>query len=181
MAAPYVILSTFPVLFNKLPRPGQWMETLKQVLAFPMLGTTVWLAWVFGNQAGVNGLSLLLLGLLLFAVAAWIVGRWPSVQVTSSVRIVTRGMALVITCMGIWFAYLGAQQESMSHADATSDGLWSVYSTEQVQQLSREGRPVFVDFTATWCSDLPSEQENYTFQQHAIIRLRPKRCSIDAG
>ncbi|MYI84363.1 MAG: thiol:disulfide interchange protein [Rhodothermaceae bacterium] len=151
MAAPYVILSTFPVLFNKLPRPGQWMETLKHVLAFPMLGTTVWLAWVFGNQAGVNGLSLLLLGLLLFAVAAWIVGRWPSVQVTSTVRIVTRGIALIMTCMGIWFAYQGAQQESVSHADATSDGLWSAYSTEQVQQLSREGRPVFVDFTAAWC------------------------------
>ena len=151
MAAPYVVLSTFPVLFDKLPRPGQWMETLKHVLAFPMLGTTVWLAWVFGNQAGVNGLGLLLLGLLLFAVAAWIVGRWPSVQVTSSVWIVTRGIALVITCMAIWSAYQGARQETNSYADATSDGLWSVYSTEQVQQLSREGRPVFVDFTAAWC------------------------------
>ena len=188
MAAPYVILSTFPVLFDKLPRPGQWMETLKQVLAFPMLGTTVWLAWVFGNQAGVNGLGLLLLGLLLFAVAAWIVGRWPSVQVTSSVRIVTRGIALILICMGIWSAYQGAQQESMSHADATSDGLWSIYSTEQVQQLSREGRPVFVDFTAAWCltcqvnkkTTLSSSTLLSAFAQKDVVLMRADWTSRNA-
>lgn len=188
MAAPYVILSTFPVLSDKLPRPGQWMETLKHVLAFPMLGTSVWLVWVFGNQAGVNGLGLLLLGLLLFAVAAWIVGRWPSVQVTSSVRIVSRGIALIITCMGIWSAYQGAQQQSMSQTDVISDGLWSVYSTEQVQQLSREGRPVFVDFTAAWCltcqvnkkTTLSSSTLLSAFAQKDVVLMRADWTSRNA-
>ncbi|MXW32586.1 MAG: thiol:disulfide interchange protein [Rhodothermaceae bacterium] len=188
MAAPYVILSMFPVLLDKLPRPGPWMETLKHVLAFPILGTTVWLAWIFGNQVGVNGLGLLLLGLLLFAAAVWILGWWPSVRVTSSVRNVTRGIALVIACVGIWSAYQGAQQESMSQADATPDSHWSDYSTEKVQQLSSEGRPVFVDFTATWCltcqvnkkTTLSSSTLLSAFAQKGVVLMRADWTSRDA-
>ena len=143
---------------------------------------------MFGNQAGVNGLGLLLLGLLLFAVAAWIVGRWPSVHVTSSVRIVTRGIALAMVCMGIWSAYQGAQQQSMSQTDVTSEGLWSVYSTEQVQQLSREGRPVFVDFTAAWCltcqvnkkTTLSSSTLLSAFAQKDVVLMRADWTSRNA-
>ena len=60
MATPYVALSFMPGVMKRLPRPGAWMETLKQVLSFPMFATTIWLIWVFGQQTGLDGMVLLL-------------------------------------------------------------------------------------------------------------------------
>jgi thiol:disulfide interchange protein DsbD len=72
MALPYLLLSHFPGLLKFLPRPGKWMETLRQFMAFPLLATVIWLAWVFANQTGTDGILRLLMGLLGIALAFWI-------------------------------------------------------------------------------------------------------------
>ena len=76
LALPVVLLSFFPALLRWLPKPGAWMETFKQFMAFPLYATVVWLAWVLGAQTGNDGVAKLLIGLTLVALAAWGYGRW---------------------------------------------------------------------------------------------------------
>jgi thiol:disulfide interchange protein DsbD len=94
MALPYLVLSLAPGALERLPRPGPWMETLKQVLAFPMFATVIWLVWVFGKQTGVGGGTYLLSALLLISAAGWMVGRWYRTDLKSGVvaRVVSLAM-----------------------------------------------------------------------------------------
>ena len=158
MAAPYVGLSMAPGLVERMPRPGAWMETLRQGLAFPMFATAVWLVWVFGQQAGVSGMAMLLGGLLLLSVAAWIVGRWDANRISGRARLFTRGLATVALVGAVLVALVGARYGTSSAAPrnnatkaSAKGGAWQPFSPEKVERLRAEGRPVFVDFTAAWC------------------------------
>ena len=180
MAAPYVTLSMVPGLLAKLPKPGAWMETLKHVLAFPMLGTTVWLVWVFGNQVGVNGLGLLLVGLLLFAAATWILGRWPALSVSPRVRMATRTIAVLVAGLGLISAYQGTQASAGEQTEVSSDALWVPFVADQIAELNSEGQAVFVDFTAAWCltcqvnktTTLSSSSVVAAFEQKGVVLMR---------
>ncbi len=152
MAAPYVALSFWPAMARRLPKPGRWMETFKQVLAFPMFAVVVWLVWVFGLQVGVGGAARLTFGLLLLSLAAWLVGRWPATAITGRVRAWTRGLAFV-ALLGAVFVTAGAIQAAQPvEADGEAAVVtWEPWSQTQVDALRAAGRPVFVDFTAAWC------------------------------
>ena len=158
MAAPYVVLSASPRLLDRLPKPGSWMETLRQALSFPMFATSIWLIWVFGQQAGVSGMTLLLVGLLGVGLAAWIVGRWNAHRITFRQRLVTRTLALLLVAGGVASVLAGAQSSAIVGASASgptqasaSSTAWQSWSPQTVDRLRSEGRPVFVDFTAAWC------------------------------
>ena len=146
LAAPYSILASAPALLRRLPRPGAWMETLKQLLAFPLYATVVWLVWVFGRQVGVDGIAVLLFALTLIAFAAWIDGR---------VRARGRdGLRRAPAALGAALAVLGALLAARAPAPAAGTaaaGEWEAYSPERVTALRAEGRPVLIDFTAAWC------------------------------
>jgi thiol:disulfide interchange protein/DsbC/DsbD-like thiol-disulfide interchange protein len=150
MATPYVVLSFSPRLMKHLPRPGGWMETFRQVLAFPMFATAIWLLWVFGMQMGVDGMSRLLVALLLLSFGAWMIGRWSGVQFKAGVRNFARvaGVSAIIAAVAI--AVSGTGSASVA-AMAAAEGEWEVYSAARVEELRAEGRPVFIDFTAAWC------------------------------
>ena len=143
MALPYVLLAWFPKWLDKLPRPGQWMVTFKQLLAFPMFLTVVWLVWVISLQAGADGAAIGLLGLVGLAFAAWLIGsmksgvRWAGVA------------AAVIAMMLAWPASEPAQAATTSAK--TSKANWQPWDPAAVAKLNAEGKPVFVDFTAAWC------------------------------
>jgi thiol:disulfide interchange protein DsbD len=153
MALPYVSLSMAPRLLKRLPKPGAWMETLKQVLAFPMFATTVWLVWVFGQQAGIDGVALLLFALLLLGGACWILGRWGASRVSDRGRLVTRSLAAVTLAGAFTLCLLGARFERTGTRTVASDAQaeWQAFSSATVDRLRAEGRPVFIDFTAAWC------------------------------
>lgn len=146
MALPYMILSLAPGLLEKLPRPGPWMETLKQVLAFPMFATVIWLIWVFGQQTGVGGATHLLSGLLLVAVAGWMVGRWHRTDRRSGV--VARAVALGALALATGLVARGGSQEPP--VLGATEG-WRTFSQDEVEEVVATGQPVFVDFTAAWC------------------------------
>jgi thiol:disulfide interchange protein DsbD len=147
LAAPYVVLAFSPPLLRRLPRPGPWMATVRQALAFPMYGTVVWLVWVFGNQAGVDASAMLLLSLTLIALAAWVYGRFSDPLPSPTVRAV----ALLIAFTGVVAAVGGGRSaEPAPRGEASSEG-WHAFSPERVASLRAEGRPVFIDFTADWC------------------------------
>jgi thiol:disulfide interchange protein DsbD len=160
MAVPYVGLSMAPGLLQKLPEPGAWMETLKQFFSFPMFATTIWLVWVFGQQAGNGGVAMLLFGLLLLGMAAWVVHRWSAPQLSSPVTLLTRGLVTTMIVGAVAAGVIGAgygRTTSASTTETTAEeateesSSWMEYSPSKVEEMRKEGRPVFVDFTAAWC------------------------------
>ena len=144
LAAPYALLGLVPGLAALLPRPGAWMERLRQGLAFPMYGAAAWLAWVLAQQAGPDGLALLLAGAVLIGFAAWALGaaqrgagrgRWA-------------GRALAgLAALGALALLPGLTTAPPAAAEAGSEP----WSAARVAALQAEGRPVFVDLTAAWC------------------------------
>ena len=143
MALPYVLLAWFPAWLDKLPRPGQWMITFKQLLAFPMFATVVWLIWVLSLQAGADGAAIVLLGLVGLAFAAWLIG-----SMKSGVRWVGVAAAVIATALA-WPVSEPAQ--AAPGAVKSGNVIWQPWDPATVAQLNAEGKPVFVDFTAAWC------------------------------
>jgi len=144
MALPLLILCYLPALAARLPKPGAWMDNLKQFLAFPLYLSAIWLLWVFGRQTSVSGMAALCAGAVAIAFGCWLLGReargfWQLVRRISIVS------SWAIALMLVW-------QGSESHAQkAISDSRWQAYSPELVASLRAEGRPVFINLTADWC------------------------------
>ncbi|MGQ3041584.1 MAG: protein-disulfide reductase DsbD family protein [Brevundimonas sp.] len=156
LALPFVIVSLSPGLLRRLPRPGPWMERLKTLLAFPMYGTALWLAWVFSRQTGAEGLGLLFVAGLLLAFALWLLGmaqterihgRRGLMHLVAGVAVlILAGAAMVLT------AKAPAQTASATASAQGGDALVSSpWSAEAVAAARAEGRPVLVNFTADWC------------------------------
>jgi thiol:disulfide interchange protein DsbD len=143
MAAPYLLLAFFPSLIGFLPRPGRWMESLKQFFAFPLLATVLWLIWTLEIQVGIGGVLYLLAGLLTAGLGLWIVGRWQGVRLA-------RALGWLVVMAGAVLSYQGVAPR-MPGATAESGIEWRKFSPEAVEQARQSGKPVFVDFTAAWC------------------------------
>ena len=153
MAAPYVLLSWWPVWLRALPRPGAWMESFKQAMAFPMLAAVVWLVWVFSAQTGIDGCARLLAGLLCLGLGAWVCGRWGQSLDPGRKRTAARLAALAALLAAAALGLGGAGETAPRSASSASAGgvIWEPWSEARLQSLRREGKPVFVDFTAAWC------------------------------
>jgi len=141
MATPYVLLSCLPQLLRFLPRPGAWMESFKQFMAFPMFATVAWLAWVYVTITSEEQVMRLLLGLTLFAMGAWWYGRWSLPRRRPAVRWVARIGAAGCVVLAVL----------LSMEPAESQVKWEPFSEDRLAELRAEGRPVLIDFTASWC------------------------------
>ncbi len=152
MATPYVLLSMIPAALKMLPRPGPWMETFKQLMAFPLFATVIWLVWVFGQQTGNDGVAYLLFAMTVAALGVWILGRWPAVQLTTRGRLVSRSIVFVCVITAGWLTVSATHFENQGSSSVAQGGIaWETYSEEAVETGLASGRPVFVDFTAAWC------------------------------
>ncbi|UCH48509.1 MAG: thioredoxin family protein [Betaproteobacteria bacterium] len=175
MAAPYVVLSFSPKLVGRLPKPGPWMETLKQILAFPLYLTAVWLIWVLGRQVGVDAIARLLVGMTFIGAGFWAFGRWQSVA-TSRVRAAARVAAIVLVIGGAVFAWpqADATNQAKPSSLATNIGEWQPWSPEAVVAANQEGRTVFVDFTAAWCVTCQFNKRVVLNKESVQTRFREK-------
>lgn len=152
MAAPFVALAASPRLLRFLPRPGAWMETMKQALGFLLAATVVWLAWVLGQQTGSDGVAMLLAALVVQAVGAWVLGKWAVVTRSAAVRTAAGIVAAVLIIGGAAAAVkLAGAGAGGPPPKAVATERWEPYSEARVNELRAAGRPVFVDFTAAWC------------------------------
>jgi thiol:disulfide interchange protein DsbD len=147
LALPFLLLGIFPAVAPRLPRPGQWMVTLRQAMAFPMYATAAWLLWVLAQQAGEAGLRMALAGLVLVGLVAWLVGLG---QHGAKRRWWPRGAALagMAGIVGLIAALHGAEPVAAAPAQSTQA---EPYSAERLAALRAEGKPVFVNMTAAWC------------------------------
>ena len=148
MALPYLAACAWPRVARAMPRPGMWMATFKTAMAFPMLATVVWLAWVLGQQTGNDGVIALLAVLVALAFALWAWGRIDSGRVARAVWSTT---GVVLLGVVLTWALPSWREASAATSAASLDERWQPWSTERVAALNAEGRMVFVDFTAAWC------------------------------
>ncbi len=146
LAAPYVALTLQPAWTRLLPRPGAWMDVLKQAISVPIFATVIWLAWVVAQAYGASVLAALLGSFLLLAIAGWFLGRWPARRWSTAVAI---GIVLVVIAVS---ALAPRRLSTASEASSVTEKQgWEPWSAETVARYQAQGRPVFVDFTASWC------------------------------
>jgi thiol:disulfide interchange protein DsbD len=157
LAAPYLLLSWEPTWVRILPKPGAWMEVLKQITAVPLFATSIWLAWVYGQlfaaTDGVNQLALLLSCFLVLAVAGWVLGRWPAkwAGTAAALVLIVLGLAIPLTQMR-GAPKAAAQAAAANSTPASGDEItWQPYSEQALENARATGHPVFIDFTAAWC------------------------------
>jgi thiol:disulfide interchange protein len=147
LALPFLVIGFVPALAGRLPKPGPWMETLKQVMAFPMYLTAVALLWVLGRQRGVDAVAVVAAGMVVLALALWWRerARWGG---AAPARLAALAL-LVLALAPVWaVTRLAAPAARMAPATA---GDRVPYSAERLQALRDEGRVVFVNMTADWC------------------------------
>ena len=152
-AAPFVAVAFAPALLDRLPRPGAWMETFKNLLAFPMYATAGWLIWVLTQQAGADALARVLAAAIVLGLAAWIGGlaqrrMFAGRRAIPQVLMASALLALaVLTVVAAPYAEASAAPTASGAADIG----YEPYSPARLAALRAEGRPVFVNYTAAWC------------------------------
>ena len=150
LALPYLLLTCWPRLQRWLPKPGAWMELAKQVLAFPMYAAAIWLVWVLVQQVGVNAVVIALGGMLLIAMAAWLYNA--TMYASEKKQWLGRISAVILMGIALYGGYMGVNQESVNQVQKDSaEKNWETFSDERLAQLLAEEKPVFLNFTASWC------------------------------
>lgn len=174
LAAPYLVLSFQPAWTKLLPRPGAWMEVLKQLTAVPLFGTVIWLVWVYGHLFGTQGVdrvAWLLLSLLMIAIAGWVLGKWPARWLSSIAAVLIVVVALVVALR--------------QPKDTTLT--WQPFSEQTLSQARAEGKPIFIDFTAAWCLScqvnerlvLRSEDVQREFANNKVVLIKADWTKYD--
>jgi len=178
LAAPYLLLTFYPVWTRYLPRPGAWMEVLKQATAAPIFATVIWLVWLFASSAGIDALTALLAAFLLLAIAGWILGRWPARRVPSVFAISVIVLAIATPLYALWkFPAADANTATnTAHGVPASQAGWQPYTRAAIEQYRSQGHPVFVDFTARWC--LSCQVNERVVLNRADVRRRLKDSGI---
>jgi thiol:disulfide interchange protein DsbD len=165
LAAPYLALTLQPTWTRILPRPGAWMEVLRQACSIPIFATVIWLAWVLARAYGANVLTALLAGFLLLAIAGWFLGRWPARRGAALLAALLVGAVVVLAVF------------SQRWAEIPGD----IIGTDEAGRRSlAQGKPVFVDFTASWClscqvnerAALQQPQVQQAFHSTNVVLLR---------
>ncbi|MCA9399473.1 MAG: thioredoxin family protein, partial [Candidatus Omnitrophica bacterium] len=186
LAFPYLIISIFPGLHRLVPKPGLWMEHLKKLLAFPLFLTVLWLAWVLGRQYGVGAMAMLLYGQALIALALWIWGTWNVPASKANIQMAARIWAGIFLVIGLFLTYQSIAGEKERNMPRQA-GLWQPFSPGLLEQLLREERAVFVNFTADWCLTCQANKELVihrpgvleAFQQNGVALLEADWTNFD--
>lgn len=166
LALPFLLIGFVPALATRLPKPGAWMDTLKQVLAFPMYLTAVWLLWVLAKQRGADAIGLVLAGAVVLGLGLWWWekvrwGRWPA-----------RVLAALVVLAALWPVLAVQRMPAPERAAVAEEGVVA-YSPEKLEQLRRDGRVVFVNMTADWCVSCKANEKT-------VLGRQPFRDALDA-
>ena len=144
MALPFIALTWLPSLTSKLPKPGPWMDTFKQFLAFPLFLTALWLLWVVGRQTSTDVAAVVVLGIILISMAFWL-RRLNNASIGLKSPF-TLANGLAVACL---VAALSAPVISIS--EDSKPPLWEAYSADRLSDLRRSNKAVFINLTADWC------------------------------
>jgi thiol:disulfide interchange protein len=153
LSLPYLLLSFAPWTRRALPKPGAWMDTLKQIFAFPMYASAAWLLWVLAQQTSSVGLGAALAGAILIALAAWAYQKSKFSGLRGRVTAIVTAIAAVLLAVFLPFRYADVAAASTGSAAASSHAAeaWQPYDAARAAEINAAGRPLLVNFTASWC------------------------------
>lgn len=203
LAFPYIVMGAFPSLVNVLPRPGAWMESLKQGLSFLLFAAAAWMLDVylaFLPEAYSVDQPWILMSLVVFCSAFWVYGRWCPIYQSKKTRRIGGIITVLLIAVGVW----GSMPRPVSHtpapaaptaADATAGGYevaagehptWNTWSKALMDKALADGHPVYVDFTAKWCATCQMNKKTaYTadvcalFEQGKVVLMRADKTRPD--
>jgi thiol:disulfide interchange protein DsbD len=158
IALPYVLLSFAPWMRRVLPKPGAWMDTLKQLFAFPVYATAAWFVWVLAEQTSPLGLGAALAGAVLVALAAWAyqkshfsAGGAKATVLAAAVLCLALALFLPVRVAQVAGPPLAPGSTAAHGTAARGDDAWQPYDAARLAELTAAGRPLLVNFTASWC------------------------------
>ncbi len=183
LALPFLALSITPALQRLMPRPGPWMDRLRQFLAFPMYASAVWMIWVLTQQTGADGVIYALGGMILIAFAIWLLKLGSGASPAAWMR-----RALAAAAVLLAFAATLKLEDGPATAASASGGPtagvsfegWERFSRARMAEAVAAGKPVFVDFTAAWCITclvnervaLETQAARQAFEQAGVVKLK---------
>lgn len=146
LASPYIVLSYVPSLGSYLPRPGRWMESFKQFMAFLIFATVLWLMWILGQQTLAAGPVYLFAAFLVISFAVWLSVRWPKLAKVSAI-----GGVVFLFLIGLSLKTVEVENVAVSGVSSSGKLQWEKFSPEKLAQYREDGKAVFLNFTAAWC------------------------------
>lgn len=169
LSLPFLLFAFFPRVLSWLPRPGAWMEWLKQFFAFPLFATVLWLIWILGQQAQILGWLLASIALLLVSFMIWL-GKFVTGWKRIFIWIVTVGLLVG----------LGRQLKTADYNPSSAPSAWAPYSESQLKEARQKKQAVFIDFTAAWCitcqvnkqTVLDTDKAQSLFAQSEVLLMR---------
>jgi thiol:disulfide interchange protein len=176
LCSPYLVLSFSPGLIRFVPKPGQWTHTFKELCGFIMLLTLLWLLWVFDALTSSQGLLLLLAALLIVSFAAYLLRTKTALHLPRKTRRKGFLLAVALFIGAGFFAYQAAS--IVPKEEAIIPLSYESYSKERLQAYLKQGKHVFVDFTAKWClvcqankMAIHSKEVQHLFQEKGVVLL----------
>ena len=188
MSAPYLLLSAQPAWVKLLPKPGPWMERVKQLMGFPMLATLVFLLYVLGAQRGPEAVTWTLCFLLVVSIACWMKGAFITLTASTAQRALVLVLILVLlSTSGAYFIGTKFAAARLAPATAQNADGWRSFTPQALDAELSRGSAVFVDFTAAWCvtckfneaTVLESAVVREAFQRKGVVRLRADWTNAD--
>lgn len=189
LALPYLMLTQIPALSKVLPKPGRWMETVKQLMGFLLLGTAVWLFRTLQKQVTPESANSFLIFLLVLSLALWAGGRWGGVAAPPVRRWAVRAFQVALVAGTAYLVVSFTKPELVAvadigpepgHADApvvvNNQVAWTAYDAARLKAENTRGRPVFLDFTAEWCATCKANDK--AFIETDTVRSAFTRTSI---
>jgi thiol:disulfide interchange protein len=188
MSSPYFLLSAQPAWMRLLPKPGAWMVHVKQLMGFLLLATLLFLLWVLGAQRGTEGIIWASCFLLALSVACWMKGAFLGPTASFTARLLSRVLMLVLVLGSAWY-FIGEKFRSTRLATGESklEGDWQPFTPQRLDEELKQGRSVFVDFTAAWCltckfneaSVLEATAVRDAFQRHGVVKIKADWTNAD--
>lgn len=155
LSLPYIVLSYMPKLVDALPRPGKWMETFKQFMAFPLLATVIWLLNILGKAIGLSSVIWTLLALVILALGLWIYGKYSNPLSSKPMTKWLGRIALLLSCLICFKIAQNVTQMDSVVAESTNSktvhGLtYEPFDPIVALEHVKNGKNVFIDYTAVW-------------------------------
>jgi thiol:disulfide interchange protein len=184
LALPFLALSMTPALQRLMPRPGLWMDRLRQFLAFPMFASAVWMIWVLTQQTGPDGVIYALGGMILIAFAIWLTRAGSPGTIGAWLRRGVAAAAVLLAFAAVLKLQDGPATAASSSGGSAANGVsfegWERFSRARMTEAAAAGKPVFVDFTAAWCITclvnervaLETPATRKAFEQTGTVKLK---------
>jgi thiol:disulfide interchange protein/DsbC/DsbD-like thiol-disulfide interchange protein len=169
LSLPYLLLSFAPWTRRALPKPGAWMDTLKQIFAFPMYASAAWLLWVLAQQTSSLGLGAAFTGVILIAFSAWAYQKSKSSRRTARLTALATALAAFVLAvlLPLRFDDVAAASTARTAAAAPDAGGWQPYDAARAAEITASGRPLLINFTASWCLTCLVNERN-AFSDEAV-------------